>query len=136
MVLLNDLFSFIAENSDKLLTQMMQHVGLTFLSLTLAVLISVPAGILATRRPRLAPPLLGFAGILQTIPSIALLGFMLPLLGIGFKPAIVALLLYALLPILRNTFTGITEVDAAVREAAKGMGMTDWQVLLSRMPQE
>lgn len=127
--MLNDLFSFFAENSDKLLTQMLEHIGLTFLSLTLAVLISVPAGILATRRPRLAPPLLGFAGVMQTIPSIALLGFMLPLLGIGFKPAIVALLLYALLPILRNTYTGITEVDPAVREAARGMGMTDWQVL-------
>jgi osmoprotectant transport system permease protein len=129
MVLLNDLFSFYANNSDKLLEQTLEHIGLTFLSLMLAVLISVPAGILATRRPRLAPPLLGFAGVMQTIPSIALLGFMLPLLGIGFKPAIVALLLYALLPILRNTYTGITEVDPAVREAAEGMGMTDWQVL-------
>ena len=129
MTLLKDLFSFFTENSDKLLEQVLEHVGLTFLSLTLAILISVPAGILATRRPRLAPPLLGFAGVMQTIPSIALLGFMLPLLGIGFKPAIVALLLYALLPILRNTYTGITEVDSAVREAARGMGMTDWQVL-------
>lgn len=129
MVLLNDLFSFFAEHSDKLLEQTLEHIGLTFLSLTLAVFISVPAGILATRRPRLAPPLLGFAGVMQTIPSIALLGFMLPLLGIGFKPAIVALLLYALLPILRNTYTGITEVDPAIREAAEGMGMTDWQVL-------
>ena len=73
---------------------------------------------------------LGFAGILQTIPSIALLGFMIPLLGIGAKPAIVALMLYAFLPIIRNTFTGITQVNAAVTDAAKGMGMTPNQILL------
>lgn len=73
--------------------------------------------------------MLGIAGVLQTIPSIALLGFLIPVLGIGAKPAIVALFLYALLPIIRNTFTGITSVDATVKDAAKGMGMTQWQIL-------
>jgi len=101
------LFEFIQNNLDKLFELSLEHVGLTFISLTLAIMISLPAGIYITRKPRFSGPILTFTGILQTIPSIALLGFMLPLLGIGIKPAIVALLLYALLPILRNTYTGI-----------------------------
>src|SRR5690606_11954937 len=83
-----------------------------------------------SRKKQLASIVLGFTGILQTIPSIALLGFMIPLLGIGVKPAIFALFLYALLPIVRNTFTGISGTDPAVREAAVGMGMSDLQLLL------
>ncbi len=122
--------AFIMENLDRLLEQTIEHTGLTFLAVFLAVLLAVPAGIAASRFPRLASPMLGLAGVLQTIPSIALLGFLLPLLGIGVKPAIVALFLYALLPILRNTFEGIKGVDPAVTEAAAGMGMTNWQQLL------
>ncbi len=122
-------FTYLAENSDKLIELTLEHIGITFLSLFIAILIAIPSGILATRYEKLAPPLLGVAGILQTIPSIALLGFLLPVLGIGLKPAIVALFLYALLPIVRNTYTGIQEVDPAVREAAKGMGLTGWQIL-------
>ncbi len=123
------LFDFMRQQSDKLGTQTLQHIGLTFISLFIAVLIGLPLGILITRRQKLSGPVLGVAGILQTIPSIALLGFMIPLLGIGAKPAIVALLLYALLPIIRNTYTGITGVDPAVKEAAVAMGMNKWQVL-------
>ena len=123
------LWGFMVQQSDKLLTQTLQHIGLTFISLFIAVLIGLPLGILIARKRKLSGPILGIAGILQTIPSIALLGFMIPLLGIGAKPAIVALLLYALLPILRNTYTGITGVDAAVKEAAVAMGMSKWQVL-------
>jgi osmoprotectant transport system permease protein len=123
------LWGFMAQQSDKLLTQTLQHIGLTFISLFLAVLIGLPLGILIARRVKLSGAVLGIAGILQTIPSIALLGFMIPLLGIGPKPAIVALLLYALLPIIRNTYTGITGVDGAVKEAAVAMGMSKWQIL-------
>lgn len=123
------LFEFMRQQSDKLLTQTLQHIGLTFISLFLAVLIGLPLGILIARRVKLSGAVLGVAGILQTIPSIALLGFMIPLLGIGPKPAIVALLLYALLPIIRNTYTGITGVDGAVKEAAVAMGMSKWQIL-------
>src|SRR6202008_4471804 len=123
------LFEFMRQQSDKLLTQTLQHIGLTFISLFLAVLIGLPLGILIARRTRLSGAVLGIAGILQTIPSIALLGFMIPLLGIGAKPAIVALLLYALLPIIRNTYTAITGVDPAVKEAAQAMGMNKWQIL-------
>ena len=124
------LFDFMWQQSNKLLTQTLQHIGLTFISLFFAVLIGLPLGILIARKIKLSGPVLGIAGILQTIPSIALLGFMIPLLGIGPKPAIVALLLYALLPIIRNTYTGITGVDSSVKEAAIAMGMSKKQVLL------
>jgi len=123
------LWSFMWQQSDKLTTQTIQHIGLTCISLFIAVLAGLPLGILIARKKKLAGTVLGIAGILQTIPSIALLGFMIPLLGIGAKPAIVALFLYALLPIIRNTYTGITGVDAAVKEAAIAMGMSEWQVL-------
>ena len=123
------LWQFIAEQHEKLTTQIIQHLGLTFLSLLLAIIVGVPLGILISRKKKLSSPVLGTAGILQTIPSIALLGFMIPVLGIGPKPAIAALLIYALLPIIRNTYTGITGVDPAVIEAAKAMGMNRNQLL-------
>ncbi len=123
------LWEFMRQQSDKLLMQTLQHIGLTFISLIIAVVIGLPLGIWITRKRYFSGIVLGTAGILQTIPSIALLGFMIPLLGIGVKPAIVALLLYALLPIIRNTYTGITGVDTAVKEAALAMGMNKWQIL-------
>lgn len=122
-------WQFVTEQHEKLLIQVVQHLGLTFLSLFLAIIIGVPLGILIARKRKLSGSVLGIAGILQTIPSIALLGFMIPAFGIGATPAIVALLIYALLPIIRNTYTGITEVDPAVTEAAKAMGMNRKQLL-------
>ena len=124
-----NLWQFITEQHEKLLTQMTQHLALTFLSLILAIIVGVPLGILIARKRKLSSPVLGFAGILQTIPSIALLGFLIPAFGIGATPAIVALLIYALLPIIRNTFTGITGVNQAVIESAKAMGMNRKQLL-------
>jgi osmoprotectant transport system permease protein len=123
------LWQFIVEQQDKLLIQIVQHLGLTFVSLLLAIIVGVPLGILIARRRIFANPVLGTAGILQTVPSIALLGFMIPAFGIGATPAIVALLIYALLPIIRNTYTGITGVDPAVIEAANAMGMNRKQLL-------
>jgi len=122
-------WQFVGQQSDKLLSQTWAHIGLTMISLILAIIIAVPAGIIIARKQKLAGAVLGFAGVLQTIPSIALLGVMIPFLGIGPKPAILALFLYALLPIIRNTYTGITEVNPAVVDAAKGMGMSTWQIL-------
>ncbi len=122
-------WQFIMEQHEKLLTQIVQHLGLTFLSLLLAIVIGVPLGIFISRKRKLSTPVLGLAGVLQTIPSIALLGFMIPEFGIGPKPAIIALLIYALLPIIRNTYTGITEVSPAVVEAAKALGMNKRQLL-------
>lgn len=109
-----------------------QHVILVAIAMTIAIAVSVPAGILLTRRARLRPWLLGFANVMQTIPSLALFGFLIPVPligGIGKRTAIVALVLYALLPILRNTMTGILSVDPAVRESAIAMGMTGWELL-------
>src|SRR5213078_4540722 len=102
------------------------------LSTLVAVAIGIPLGVALTRRPRLARPVLGFAGVVQTIPSLALFGFLIPLPflgGIGPRTAIVALVLYALLPILRNTYSGIRSVDPAVVDAATGLGLTDLQRL-------
>ncbi len=110
-----------------------QHLLLVFSAMAVAILLAVPGGILLTRRPRLQKWLLGFANVMQTIPSLALFGFLIPIPfigGIGPRTVIVSLVLYALLPILRGTFVGITGVDAAVCESAVAMGMTDRQVLM------
>ena len=124
-----ELWHFLVSNQAEIFDQTMEHMALTFIALAIAVFAGVPLSILCTRYRKLANPVLGAVGVIQTIPSIALLGFMLPLLGIGAVPAIVALFLYALLPIVRNTYAGIDEVDAAVVESARGMGMTDGQIL-------
>lgn len=123
------LWAFIASQWQKLLEQTLQHLGLTFMALFIAIAVGLPLGIFITKKKKWAAPVLAIAGIVQTIPSIALLGFLIPLLGIGAKPAIAALFLYALLPIIRNTYTGINIVDAEIKEAAKGLGMSPMQIL-------
>ena len=109
-----------------------EHVTLVLIALAIAIAIAVPAGILVTRRAAWRTGVLGFASVMQTIPSLALFGFLIPIPfigGIGRRTAIVALVLYALLPILRNTLVGILGVDAAVRESAVAMGMAPRQIL-------
>ncbi len=109
-----------------------EHFELVAVAILVAIAIAVPAGVLVTRRSSLRGPLLGFANVLQTIPSLALFGFLIPIPligGIGKRTAIIALILYALLPILRNTMIGILGVDPAVRESAVAMGMTGRQLL-------
>lgn len=112
-----------------ILNSLGQHMNLTLISLGLAIFTAVPLGIFLTRHRKLADVIIGIAAVFQTIPSLALLGFMIPLLGIGFTPAVVALTVYGLLPILRNTYTGIVGVDQGAIEAGKGMGMTTFQIL-------
>lgn len=109
----------------------LEHISMVGIALAVAVAIAIPTAIEISRRPRISRWALGFANILQTIPSLALFGFLIPIpfLGVGKATAIVALILYALLPILRNTLVGITGVDAAVRESAVAMGMTERQIL-------
>ena len=126
------LLRFLAERRSELLLLTGQHVLLVLVSAGIAVAIGVPLGIALVRRPRLARPVLALANLAQTIPSLALFGFLIPVPfigGIGVRTAIVALVLYSLLPILRNTVTGIQQVDPAVLEAATGMGMTARQRL-------
>src|SRR6266581_179006 len=125
---------FLQQNWGEMLTLLRQHLALVLVSTLVAVFIGIPTGILLTRKQSLRSPVLGIANVLQTIPSLALFGFLIPLPfigGIGARTAIVALVLYSLLPIIRNTFTGISGVDPAIREAGRGMGMTDLQLLWS-----
>lgn len=119
--------------TEELLQRTLEHVMLSLGATLLAVVIALPLGVLATRKKALERPLLAFVDVVQTVPSLALFGLLIPLPilgGIGATPAVVALVLYALLPIVRTTVVGIRGVDRAAREAALGMGMTDRQILL------
>jgi len=127
-----NVLQFIAQNRTEVLELTAEHLWLVGASIVLAVLIGIPLGIVITRWPVLKKPVLGGANIIQTIPSLALFGFLLPAPWIGARAdrlAILALTLYALLPLIRNTYTGIKGVDPAVVEAGRGMGMTDRQLL-------
>ncbi|MFJ5760799.1 ABC transporter permease [Neobacillus sp. NPDC093182] len=114
---------------DMLMTSLWQHIYISMVSMVIVLVISIPLGIYLTRKKKLAEPVIGFTGIFQTIPSIALFGFLLPFVGIGIKPTIIALVLYALLPVVRNVYTGILEVNQSVVDAGRGMGMTSKQIL-------
>ena len=125
-------FEFLQQNWAEIFALTREHLFLVFVSTALAVLIGVPLGILLTRRESLQTPVLGIANILQTIPSLALFGLLIPIAyigGIGARTAIIALTLYSFLPIIRNTVTGISGVDRKIKEAATAMGMTDFQIL-------
>jgi osmoprotectant transport system permease protein len=125
-------FRFILQNREQVLELTGEHLWLVGISTLLAAVIGIPLGVLIAQRPGWNKPVLGGANIIQTIPSLALFGFLLPLPWLGARAdrlAILALTLYALLPIIRNTYTGIRGVDAAVVEAGRGMGMTERQLL-------
>src|SRR3989440_8493521 len=127
-----NLLDFFSGHRTEILQATLAHLFLVVVSMAIAIAIGVPVGMILVKRARLRAAALGFASILQTIPSLALFGFLIPLPflgGIGTRTAIVALVVYALLPIVRNTYVGISGVDAAVREAGRGMGMTDRQLL-------
>ncbi|MEK4759742.1 osmoprotectant update ABC transporter permease/substrate-binding subunit OpuFB [Viridibacillus sp. FSL E2-0187] len=111
------------ERKGQLLASLLEHIQISFIALFFAVVIAIPLGIYLTNKKKIAESIIGISAVLQTIPSLALLGLLIPLFGIGKIPAIIALVVYALLPILRNTYTGINEVDASLKEAAKAMGM-------------
>ncbi|MEH2123856.1 ABC transporter permease [Nostoc sp.] len=124
---------FLVKYAPEILQHTLEHLFLVGIAIGIAILVGIPLGILITRKTYLRQPILGIANILQTIPSLALFGLLIPVPiigGIGAVPAIVALTVYSLLPIIRNTYTGITSVDPAIREAGRGMGMTDRQLLL------
>lgn len=126
---LENFFTFVQQHRWEILEQTYEHIWITSVALLVAIAVGITAGILLTRYHRMARPVLGFVNMIQTIPSVALLGFLLPFFGIGVMPAIIALFLYALLPIVRNTYTGIEGVDPAVVEAARGLGMSGRQIL-------
>ncbi|HEV2522133.1 MAG TPA: ABC transporter permease [Candidatus Acidoferrales bacterium] len=125
-------YEFLLQNRSEVFARSIEHIGLVAASMAIALAIGLPLGVAIVRRTALQRWVLGTANVVQTIPSLALFGFLIPVPwigGVGASTAIVALALYALLPILRNTSTGIAEVDPAVVESARGMGMTPRQVL-------
>ena len=120
---MNEFFATLSDRKGQLFSTIIEHIQLSFIALFIATLIAVPIAILLTKTKKLSEIVMNIAAVLQTIPSLALLGLMIPIFGIGRLPAIIALVVYALLPILRNTYTGIKEVDPSLIEAAKGIGM-------------
>jgi osmoprotectant transport system permease protein len=125
-------YEFMLQNRSEVFERCLEHIGLVGTSMAIALAIGFPLGVVLVRRDRLQQLVVGAANVVQTIPSLALFGFLIPVPwigGVGASTAIVALSLYALLPILRNTCTGIAEVDPAVIESARGMGMTPRQML-------
>lgn len=119
----------IQSRSDLIQEAFIQHIYLSFIALAIGIAIALPLGILVARYRSFAEPVIGITAVFQTIPSLALFGLLVPLIGIGTKTALIALIIYALLPILRNTYTGISNIDESMIEAGRGMGMTKSQLL-------
>lgn len=122
-------WAFLMENFDRFVELLIQHVMLVGLSVLLAIVVAVPFGVLATRNERAKGYILGFGNVAQTVPTLAIIALVFPLLGIGFLPSLVGLFAYAILPILTNTITGLEDVDPGTIEAARGMGMTENEIL-------
>ncbi|KAA1038371.1 ABC transporter permease [Macrococcus equipercicus] len=123
------MIDFIQHNKEELLTKTMEHLSISLLSLLAAVIIAVPLGILLTHTKRTAKIVLSLTSVLQTVPSLAILAMMIPFFGIGTLPAVIALFLYVLLPILNNTYLGVKAVDPTAIQAGRAMGMTSDQLL-------
>ncbi|QAA31866.1 glycine betaine ABC transporter substrate-binding protein [Clostridium manihotivorum] len=121
--------NFISNQKSDVFQLLFQHLYLTVFAVLVAILIGVPLGILVSKSKNLSKPIIGLANIVQAIPSLALLGFLIPFVGIGSKPSIIMVVLYSLLPIIKNTHTGLTNIDPDLIEAAKGIGLTKRQIL-------
>ncbi|WP_077328577.1 ABC transporter permease [Virgibacillus siamensis] len=124
------LLDFLANNGTQLLMKTWEHFYISLAAVLLGILVAVPLGILLTRTPKIAGFVIGTVGVVQTFPSLAILAFFIPILGVGKIPAIAALFFYSMLPILRNTFTGVKDVNKSLLEAGNGMGMSSWQRVL------
>ncbi|MFL2104231.1 ABC transporter permease [Desemzia sp. FAM 23991] len=130
------MIDFLTDNGSQLLLLTWEHLYISAIALVLGILVAVPIGVILTRYKRIASGFISAITVLQTIPSLALLALMIPLFGIGKFPAIIALFLYSLMPILRNTYIGMEGVDKDLIDAAKGMGMTNRQLIFSvELPQ-
>ena len=127
---MNEFITIFESRKELLWSAVVEHIQLSFISLFISVLIAVPLAIFLTNHKKLASPIIQITAIFQTIPSLALLGLMIPLVGIGKVPAVIALFIYALLPILRNTYTGLTDIDPSIVEAADAMGMSRLRKLI------
>ncbi|MBU3181292.1 ABC transporter permease/substrate-binding protein [Clostridium psychrophilum] len=121
--------NFVVSSHTQIIDLTLQHIELTVFAVVLAIIVGVPLGILITRVKKLSGPVIGFANLIQAVPSLALLGFLIPVMGIGSAPAILMVFLYSLLPIIKNTYIGLININPDVIESSKGMGMTSKQVL-------
>ncbi|EUJ24970.1 ABC transporter permease [Listeria grandensis] len=120
---------FFQDNGHDLLVKTWEHLYISLSAVILGIVVAVPVGILLTRSPKIANFVIGIVSVLQTVPSLAILAFIIPILGVGKIPAIVALFIYSVLPIMRNTFIGVRGVDKNLIESGRGMGMTSWQLV-------
>ncbi|ARQ07509.1 ABC transporter permease [Macrococcoides canis] len=123
------MLTFLQENQAELLQKTWEHISISLLSLVAAIIVAVPLGIVLTKSDKLAKVVLSITSVLQTVPSLAILAMMIPFFGIGTVPAVIALFLYVLLPILNNTYLGIQSVNKDAKEAGRAMGMTQNQIL-------
>ena len=129
------LIDFFSEHGTKLAFKTWEHIYISLISVALGVIVAVPLGFLLSRQPKIADKLMSLVGIIQTFPTLAVLAFFIPLLGIGKIPAIVALFLYSLLPILRNTYTGVQSLNKDLLEAGYAMGMTSIErIIMVELP--
>lgn len=126
---MSDFYNYLSTNYEQILNLLGQHIYLSIISVLVAVIVGIPLGILISRQPKLSKPIIGTTNVIQAIPSLALLGFLIPFIGIGSAPAIVMVVLYSLLPIVKNTYTGLTNIDPDILEAAKGIGLTKSQTM-------
>lgn len=124
------LFQYMGDNASTLLSLTVEHIIMVVLGLVLAIIVGVPLGIISSKNESLAAVILSAANILQVIPSLALLALLMMFLGLGFKTIVVGLFCYSLLPIIRNTYVGLKEMDASLNEAGRGLGMNSWQLLV------
>ncbi len=124
------MLTFLTEHGSDLLIKTWEQLYISAIALVLGIIVAVPLGIALTRFPKTAKVVIAIASMLQTVPSLALLALMIPLFGIGKVPAIIALFIYSLLPILRNTYIGMNDVDPILKDSAKGMGMTPVQSIM------
>ncbi|GLJ01051.1 ABC transporter permease [Bacillus sp. YKCMOAS1] len=132
---MDQIIDFLEKNGGELLTKMWEHLYISLIAVVLGILVAVPLGVLLTRMKRGAGFIIGIVNIFQTLPSLAILAFFIPILGVGKIPAIVALFFYSVLPILRNTYAGVQGVNKNLLESGKGIGMTTWeQIRLVELP--
>ena len=123
------LFNYMSQHFSQITELLLEHIVMTVIAVGIAIVIGVPLGILISYVKKLSGPIVGAANVIQAVPSMALLGLAIPLLGIGTLPAVVMVIIYSLLPIIKNTYIGISGIDPAMVEAARGIGLTRWQVL-------
>ncbi|MCM3043480.1 ABC transporter permease [Bacillus altitudinis] len=132
---MDQIIDFLEKNGGELLTKMWEHLYISLIAVVLGIIVAVPLGVILTRMKRGASFVIGIVNIFQTLPSLAILAFFIPILGVGKIPAIVALFFYSVLPILRNTYAGVQGVNKNLLESGKGIGMTTWeQIRLVELP--